>query len=361
MKLRSFFCAFLFCSMFSFFSVNPGRSQGLDGTEIMENYRQATISIGVHFLDENNKPDCEHGSGAIVSSSGHVITAHHLFIDENGERYGDRLIKIRGVVGAPYDCTDPLGDVKAVQFIRQQHDVDAALVRIKAEGPFDSIVICRSTETLPAEEVAILGYPLAQELSFTGGEIKNKFGPEGLVSLSLELNDGDSGGPVFNVFGRFIGIAKGDIEEADDLSFMVPVELFRDLIDDHAPIVDCKTSRGEEETTGSCDPQIDTLEIEWVNDKHKTFDSSSIKRNTSIGATDGYFFSSFKWIPKSVNNASGLDISFDEDRKVIKVSAILRAGPSFDRWRGWVKGDLVTTQLRLECRDSANTPRHDGR
>lgn len=319
----------------------------LTNVEIKKIYGSSIVSIIVEFESEGGEEGCKHGSGVIVTSNGNVVTSKHLFLDKDGKKF--KKINIKGVVGEPLDCADPVGFIRRLEFLKTVQDVDAALLQIVSKDNFEFVQVCRENQILDGDDIFVLGFPLAQPLSAKTGQIDSLHGPEGSTRLAIEINEGNSGGPVFNKFGRLIGIIQGDLPGFNDFTFMVPVHLFKELIEVQGAIVDCETLTGAQTEEESCVPIFVSHVIDWTNNDHKSFGDNTQLYNQSFSSEAGYFIATYKWIARSVNNASGPLVDINDSRDGIKVQAKITAGPIFDRWRGWMNGLVETTQLPLGC------------
>ena len=87
--------------------------------------------------------------------------------------------------------------------------------------------------------------------------------------------------------------------------------------------------------------------VSLVNDTHRGF-SPSTKTFTQIyKAKPGYKIIDFTWTPTSVNNVKSKDISISGDGSAVVLNARIEAGSIIDQWRGWLKGRIVTKQVKL--------------
>lgn len=147
------------------------------------------------------------GSGVIISPDGYILTAAHVLSDVVGE--------IRVVVGeaqvykATLVKTHPKWDPK--EFL----SADVALLKISGSGlPWLPLGI--SEDLKPEEEVRVLGYPRAQlglgMIPAVGKALGVRRLPSGVSYLQIDASTydkGHSGGPVINLRGQVVGIAKG--------------------------------------------------------------------------------------------------------------------------------------------------------
>jgi len=68
----------------------------------------------------------------------------------------------------------------------------------------------------------VLGFPGSSDLASAEGLLSSYYGPGGKWQTTLPLDYGHSGGPVFDISGRVIGIAAGGFDQAKARTFVVP-------------------------------------------------------------------------------------------------------------------------------------------
>ena len=148
------------------------------------------------------------GSGVIVSSDGFVLTASHVV--ENGRRGGRR--RGAGVPPRPVTVLFPDGSQYQADVLGRNADADAALLKIsepfRGGGGFPFAPMGRTSETQVGQWCFAMGHP--------GGyrqdrEAPVRFGRVLSVGSRTVVSDcaillGDSGGPLFDLDGRVIGI-----------------------------------------------------------------------------------------------------------------------------------------------------------
>jgi serine protease Do len=176
--------------------------------DVVNSYRDATIFLAVRG------DTLERGSGFFVSSSGYVLTTYHIIADEEMKIYPN--LRIRGRVGAAFDPDDPTGNVIPVQVVRVDPVQDIALLKAEeSSGPYNYVRGCRETKTSPGEPIYILGYDLGLGLKPSAGTLSSKDAERGYWRYDANTDIGSSGGPVFNRFGRLIGINWGGVTSAE--------------------------------------------------------------------------------------------------------------------------------------------------
>jgi len=158
------------------------------------------------------------GSGVIISSTGHVLTNHHVIEDAES-------IEITLMNGKKYDA-----DVVA------KHDRrDLAILKIvSARTDFPQAVLGSSADVTVGEEVLAIGYPLGLEgqVTVTAGivsavrtlEMEERVEDDfEYVQTDASVNSGNSGGPLVNLRGEVIGINTWTIEWVVSEGYVVEV------------------------------------------------------------------------------------------------------------------------------------------
>ncbi|MGB8685961.1 MAG: serine protease [Microcoleus sp.] len=150
----------------------------------------------------------EGGSGVIIAKKGQiytVLTANHVVTNPNTEYI------IRTAKNKEYKVTDIKG------FQNNESGPDLAVVMFESEDEYSVATISNSDEADIGSGVYISGYPLAvagskekeREYAFTNGLVSNvrSSNEKGYtMRYNAVTRRGMSGGPVFDVSGRVIGI-----------------------------------------------------------------------------------------------------------------------------------------------------------
>lgn len=141
----------------------------------------------------NRKPNSS-GSGAIVSSEGHVVTAAHVL-------KGASYIEVMTPAGA-----------RPASVLSIDTNNDVAL--LKVDGPFEaSLPIGRASEVRLGQTVSTIGFPnigiQGQSPKVTQGMISGDNGMQNDIrfwQISVPIQPGNSGGPLLNDQGELIGV-----------------------------------------------------------------------------------------------------------------------------------------------------------
>lgn len=179
--------------------------------------------------DINQKAKCS-GSGALISGNVIVTNCH--------------VIKESQKIGVVFNEKDGTKEYNA-KILCEDKQNDLALLTIKDSKfkPFASIPygISNSISSVGAK-VFTMGFPLSQylgnEVKTTDGIISSKTGYQGDVStyqISVPIQPGNSGGPLFDMNGNLIGITNAGIQGADNVGYAIKSSYLLNLIDS-API-----------------------------------------------------------------------------------------------------------------------------
>jgi serine protease Do len=153
------------------------------------------------------------GSGVVVSEDGLVLTVAHV-----GEHEGRRVT-----------VTFPDGRRVRGRTLGNDHGVDAGMVQLDGEGPWPHAELGTSDDLEQGQWCVTLGYPVSFErgkppVVRLGRVLRNR---SGMIFADCKIMGGDSGGPLFDLEGRVIGIGS----RCDDdvlLNIHVPIDSFHD-------------------------------------------------------------------------------------------------------------------------------------
>lgn len=165
------------------------------------------------------------GSGFVMSSDGYIITNHHVVAnaDTITVTLTDRREYNAEIVG-----TDELSDV--------------ALIKINADG-LRAVRFGDSEAVRVGEWVLAIGSPFGLEFSAAAGIVSAKSrnvpsrGPANYVSFiqtDVAINQGNSGGPLFNLDGEVIGINSQILSStggSNGISFAIPSKLALNVLE----------------------------------------------------------------------------------------------------------------------------------
>ena len=154
---------------------------------------------------EINTGDVATGTGFLFSSSDYVITSYHVV-------HGAKSIRVRLINGDRIDATVSLKDTNN----------DIALLKL-SQSPTSRqniIVLGDSSSVKTGDRVFTYGFPLVDLLGdaeprYSEGVVNSLSGISNdprLFQVSIPIQPGNSGGPVFNEKGELIGMATSSID-----------------------------------------------------------------------------------------------------------------------------------------------------
>jgi serine protease Do len=164
------------------------------------------------------------GSGVLISEDGFILTAAHVV-------KGASKFKVTLPDGQEFWSEDSWhrSDISDVGFI-QLADVSDKLP-VSCLGNIDGL--------RKGDGVLVIGCPFGDVLRFTvtkgivsgfGRDFDGFFGAKVLMQVDAQSWPGNSGGPVYNLQGKIIGILVGGYYGADGISLCVPVDVISGIL-----------------------------------------------------------------------------------------------------------------------------------
>ena len=135
------------------------------------------------------------GSGFVVDAKGYIVTNYHVI------EKADEISVI-----------DSKGNVYKASLVGQDNKTDIALIKIEPTEEMLSVVFGDSDKVLIGDWVLAIGNPFGLGSSVTAGIISAKARDIGdspynnYLQTDASINQGNSGGPLFNISGEVIGI-----------------------------------------------------------------------------------------------------------------------------------------------------------
>ena len=162
------------------------------------------------------------GSGVVMSEDGYIITNTHVIVDDNGKVVSDITVTLKN------------GEKYAAAVIGADAETDIAVLKIEATGLTPAVARNSENALLVGEEVLAVGNPLGE----LGGTVTNGIisaldraidvdgNTMNLLQTNAAVNPGNSGGGLFDMQGRLVGIvnAKSSGSGIEGLGFAIPVD-----------------------------------------------------------------------------------------------------------------------------------------
>lgn len=209
---KCIYCVFLQCLLIHT-TLIAGRGQILTPAAIVEKSGRAVVLIAA--LKDGVEVGL--GNGFLVTADGVIITNHHVL-------KGSYPAIVKTINGTIYD------EIDIIDFNERQ---DIAILKIKG---FDMPVIQlgNSNNVRVGEKILIIGNPNGLENTIADGlifDVRQSGKGYVLQQLTAPIHAGTSGGPVLNEQGAAIGIATRSDALGRDLSFSVPINYARGMLD----------------------------------------------------------------------------------------------------------------------------------
>lgn len=208
----------------------------LTAPQIYSTYVGSTVGITTEIVTTNywGQPvsAAAAGSGFVITSDGFILTNYHVV-------EGANTIKVAFVDGTTYDAT----------LVGSEKENDIAVLKIEATG-LTPVVIGNSENIQVGEQVVAIGNPLGEltysmtqgiisakdrSITMENGEVMN------MLQTDTAINSGNSGGPLFDMYGQVIGITSAKLSNSGEsssaaniegLGFAIPINDIKDMVQD---------------------------------------------------------------------------------------------------------------------------------
>jgi len=303
----------------------------------------STVFLALQGTTTNGQQEEKTGTGFVISGEGYVLTAGHLLSD--GSKIPYSRATIRGSLGINFDVHAPTGLIFPLEFVRTNGDIDVALLKglPLPNQKFTPVHFCRDLKITQGSRIHYLGFSLGMPLSVNSGTLSSKEGPRGLWKTDVLVSEGSSGGPVFDNSGHVIGMIKGGITAAAGNNFIVPANLMLDILQTGMSSFDECT---DDQTLAlpDCSPKVVNYDIALTKSDHPNFYADSRVFTKVFPAQSNHTIESAQFYPASKNQATDPQITISGDKSSVRFETNIQSGPFFDQWRGWINGQIVTTQ-----------------
>ncbi len=181
--------------------------------------------VGIKSFDGKNSDSYSWGSGIVVSSDGYILTNTHVIDD--GERATVQLYD-----GTTYDA----------KLVAADSQSDVAILKIEKTG-ITPAVFASSKGIQTGDAVCAIGNPLSPDysltmtsgiISATSREVSYNGAVMNLLQTDTSINEGNSGGPLFNDRGQVIGITNMKIVSSfsniEGIGFAIPSDTLQSIV-----------------------------------------------------------------------------------------------------------------------------------
>ena len=174
----------------------------LNTTEMVKETIRSVVTI---------ETDGKFGSGVFISDNGYLLTNYHVI-------EGKKTIYVK---------VDNNRKIIA-ELIKFNKDYDLAILQVKITNSKGLSLVVESTNSNLGEDVFAIGTPLDRKLqqSVSKGIISGfrEFNGVNFIQTDVNINSGNSGGPLLNVNGEIIGIntLKATGKDVSGIGFAIP-------------------------------------------------------------------------------------------------------------------------------------------
>lgn len=171
------------------------------------------------------------GSGFFINEKGYIATNYHVVEGANAIQVEYFQKGIKNIFDAKIIVTDKQNDLAIIQ-------INDSKFKNLPSIPY----VFSTTIKDVGSEVFALGYPMANvmgdEIKFTDGKISSKTGIEGDITvyqISVPIQPGNSGGPLFDSKGNLVGITSSALNKeyfnSENVNYAIKTTYLKNLID----------------------------------------------------------------------------------------------------------------------------------
>ena len=215
-------------------TVNVTGGEKLTYTEIYNANVDSCVSInasatGYNFFMQPVKT-ASSGSGFIITEDGYIVTNYHVIKNSTD-----------------VEVTLDSGVTYTAQVVGGDESYDIAVLKVDpGEDKLQPVVLGTSSSLQVGNEIVAIGNPLG-ELTFSmsegivscvNREINVDGTPFNMIQITAAINEGNSGGPLFNIYGEVVGIVSAKYSSSssgnsvEGLGFAIPMDDVRSMIKD---------------------------------------------------------------------------------------------------------------------------------
>jgi S1-C subfamily serine protease len=168
------------------------------------------------------------GTGFVVDSRGYIVTNYHVIDNANDIEIDLIQSGQKNSYKAKVISTDKQNDLAVIK-------IEDSKFKSYPKLPYNFKTQLSEVGT----NVFALGYPMAlttmgEEIKFTDGKISSKTGFQGDITtyqISVPVQPGNSGGPLFDYDGNIIGVVNAKIMAADNVSYAIKSNYVKNIFD----------------------------------------------------------------------------------------------------------------------------------
>lgn len=204
-------------------------NQELSPLKLQELYEKCSPSIvSITAWKDSRDNGYYWGSGIVMSEDGYILTNAHVIS-------GTTDASVKTASGEEYEAL----------LVGEDTQSDLAILKIEAEGLIPA-EFGKSDELRVGDEVAAIGNPLSPELAgtLTNGivsainrDVMFNGHKTAFIQTNAAINEGNSGGALFNMYGQVVGITNMKFSAAmyqtsiEGIGFAIPTSTVKEIAD----------------------------------------------------------------------------------------------------------------------------------
>lgn len=191
--------------MFTYFVLFPiPICAELTASNIASKYGTSVITI---ITFDKNDQQLSFGSGFFINNKGDIATNYHVL-------EGSSKAKVKTKKGE---------EGRILEIIKSNPELDLVIARTSLKNTFP-VHLGNSELITTGEDIVVIGNPVGLEGTISKGIISGIRDSEGIkiIQITAPISPGSSGGPVFNLSGKVIGITTANINIGQNLNFAMP-------------------------------------------------------------------------------------------------------------------------------------------
>ena len=199
--------------------LSPAHDDLRNPADVYEQNVNAVVAIGTEGVTTNDWGQtarfASSGSGFVITADGYIVTNHHVIADAT---------TINVILTS--------GETMEAELVGSDEENDVALLKVDGRN-LPTVSLGDSENLQVGDQVAAIGNPLGEltntltvgYVSALDREINTDGTPINMLQTDAAINSGNSGGPLFDMYGNVIGIttAKYASSQIEGLGFAVPI------------------------------------------------------------------------------------------------------------------------------------------
>ena len=176
------------------------------------------------------------GTGTVITESGYFITNAHVVmeLDKSHKNVVNMCEEVYGQSGENnYRFTADL--------IYADPRLDLALLKTEPSNSLVPITFAKQ-DAFIGESVYAIGNSKGEGLCIVEGivsDVHRKIGNNDVIMISAPVTNGNSGGPVFNADGEFIGIVQSGRKDVSAMNYVIPAKTIINFLKEAKDKEDC--------------------------------------------------------------------------------------------------------------------------